>query len=800
MGQREDLDGPGTDDVGEGASAADAIDWLARAIATDAGVDAAALDPPDAVLGGAVLREAAVSSETVLTGAVSREALSREALSREAVLTDAELTDAELTDAELTDAELTDAELTNVLRDAVSHHDGERTPSAHESIASGIAGAYNPPVSELEMKRAAPSAREAARSDDLDRSLQARFGLERLKPWQREAIEALLSPHPVAGQGRALVIAPTGGGKSLTYQLPATILPGTSVVISPLVALMDDQVRALEARGIPATYLASNLDADERRRRIDRLASGALKLVYVAPERLANAGALEMLARLRPPLVAIDEAHCISQWGRDFRPDYLRLAEVLQRLAPAHALACTATATPRVRAEILDKLGWSEGETKVVLKGFARPNLHLASTEIAGARDRRTAALAALREAIGTPKKPSGAAILYAATRKSAEEGAELAKAAGYRSAAYHAGLSPDERAEVSEAFANKTLDVVAATNAFGMGIDRSDIRLVVHLQMPSSIEAYYQEVGRAGRDGAPASGLLLSSSSDLNTRRRLLEHGGRDGGAPDPREVERQWALFLELCRYVEAGSCRHDFILRYFGDEAELLGGCGHCDVCEQLDETDGPRDADEGAELAVRKALAGIARARRGAGMAAIAGSLAGESSARGVAQRLERLSTHGILSELGKERVLGLLRRMVTAGLVELTAGDYPMPYLTERGVAVMQGKEAARVLVPLAKVEKVARTRARSERESKRDLRAGLSPRETARFEALRGARMSLAKEIAMPAYVVCSDRTLAEIAKERPRNLRALGQVKGMGPARIEAYGVALLAAMDGMD
>ena len=681
-------------------------------------------------------------------------------------------------------------------------------PKARSGIAPEIWAAYNAgaPVAQVSTSRSSRSIDSPAGEGtfgglDVQGTLEKRFGLSALKPWQRDAIDAIL-----AGPKRALVIAPTGGGKSLTYQLPATVLPGTSVIVSPLVALMDDQVRALEARGIPATYLASTLTADERRARLDRLASGQVKLVYVAPERLANPSALEALARLRPPLVAIDEAHCISQWGHDFRPDYLRLAEVLERLAPQHAVACTATATPRVRAEILEKLRWSEASTKVVLKGFARPNLHLAATEVDGVRGRRVLAMAAIKEAIGGPKGVlDGAAILYASTRKSAEEAAALAAEAGYRAAVYHAGLSPEQRSRVSEAFADKKLDVIAATNAFGMGIDRSDIRVVVHLQMPASIEAYYQEVGRAGRDGQPAHGLLLSGAADLGTRRRLIELG-RDGATVDPVEVKRQWALFLELCRYVEAGSCRHDFILRYFGDEEELLGGCGHCDVCAELEESEGKeKESEAGSELVVQKALAGVARAKRSAGMGAIAASLAGES--KGAAARLSRLSTHGLLKDLGRERALALLRRLVTAGLVELTAGDYPMAYLTTRGISVMQGKEPARVLLPKAKRERIQRIRERSagagaaygsDTNEKRDsLRASLSPSEHARVEKLRAERIAIAKDVGMPAYVICHDKTLAEIAKARPATLRALGQVKGMGPARVEAYGDRFLTALE---
>lgn len=678
---------------------------------------------------------------------------------------------------------------------------GRADPSKERSgIALEIWAAYNArSVAQVSTSRAPsspPPGEGPFGGRDVQGTLEKRFGLSALKPWQRDAIDAILS-----GPKRALVIAPTGGGKSLTYQLPATVLPGTSVIVSPLVALMDDQVRALEARGIPATYLASTLSADERRIRLDRLAAGSIKLVYVAPERLANPGALEALARLRPPLVAIDEAHCISQWGHDFRPDYLRLAEVLEKLAPQHAVACTATATPRVRAEILDKLRWSEASTKVVLKGFARPNLHLAASEVDGVRGRRVLAMTAIKDAIGGPKGVlSGAAILYAATRKSAEEAAAMAAEAGYRSAVYHAGLSPEQRSRVSEAFADKKLDVIAATNAFGMGIDRSDIRVVVHLQMPASIEAYYQEVGRAGRDGQPAHGLLLSGAGDLGTRRRLIELG-RDGATVDPLEVKRQWALFLELCRYVEAGSCRHDFILRYFGDEEELLGGCGHCDVCAELEENEGSeRVSDAGSELVVKKALSGVARAKGAAGMGSIAASLAGDS--KGAAARLSRLSTHGLLKDLGKDRALALLRRLVTAGLVELTAGDYPMAYLTARGISVMQGKEPARVLLPKPKRERIQRIRDRSASthgaDEKRDpVRASLSPSEHERFEKLRAERVAIAKEVGMPAYVICHDKTLAEIAKARPSTLRALGQVKGMGPARVEAYGDRFLTALE---
>jgi ATP-dependent DNA helicase RecQ len=630
--------------------------------------------------------------------------------------------------------------------------------------------------------------------DALEAHLAERFGLTSFRPWQREAIDALLT-----GAGRALVVAPTGGGKSLTYQFPATELPGTTVVVSPLIALMEDQVRGLAARGIPATYLASNVEPDERRRRERALFAGEYKLVYVAPERLALSGVLDALTRLAPPLVAIDEAHCISQWGHDFRPDYLRLAEVLARLAPQRVLACTATATPGVRREILERLGLDGPDTKVVLRGFARPNLHLASLEVDSAKDRQRAILGAIREAIGAPTAPTGGAIVYAATRKATEQLADVVRGAGYAVDAYHAGLEPEVRAGVSRVFAERKIAVVVATNAFGMGIDRADIRAVIHANAPGSIEAYYQEVGRAGRDGDPAHGLLLTASSDLGLRRRLLERSAPDGSAPEPAQIERQWRLFLDLMRYVEAGSCRHDFILRYFGDEQETLGGCGHCDVCERLGGAAGV-DAEAGASdedtLVVRKALAGVARNAGRCGLNLVADMLSGAKSARLTQVGLDTLSTFGILRDRPRPWVLALLRRLITAGLVDITPTEYPVPLLTRAGHETMMGTRPVRLLLPDADAGTVRGARAKRANAARRVETVAPAGVDAALYERLREARLALAKEHRVPAYVVAPDRTLLEIAALRPRSRGELSGVHGMGPARIDAWGDALLAVI----
>jgi ATP-dependent DNA helicase RecQ len=631
---------------------------------------------------------------------------------------------------------------------------------------------------------------------DLDAVLRSSFGLDGFRPWQREAIEGLLE-----GSGRVLVVAPTGGGKSLTYQLPAAVLGGTTLVLSPLVALMEDQVRALEARGVPATYLASTLEPELRRHRESGMVKGRYRLVYAAPERLASDAFVETVARSNVQLVAVDEAHCIAQWGHDFRPDYLRIGALLERLRPPRVLACTATATPEVRREIREQLRLGD-KCHEVLRGFARPNLHLAARNVDGVNDARGEVFGALSSALGAPAAPRGGAIVYAATRKQTEQWAETLRGKEWNAAAYHAGMGAQERSDVASRFADRSLDLVVATNAFGMGIDRPDIRAVLHVQPPSSIEAYYQEVGRAGRDGAEAWGLLLCSGSDIALRRRLVTTG-TDGTSAPPELAARAWALFRELLRYVDARTCRHDFILRYFGDERELLGGCGHCDICVALDD----RDADDGDDAEreetarfVRMALSGVARARQRAGLVAIAEMLRGVDSDRTRRFGFTALSTFGLLRDRTPEWVMDLLRGLLTAGWIDLTPTEHPVPLLTRVGGEVMRGTGAVRFQLPRERTERT-RTGARKKPPSPSTGSPAIDSLDGSKrdlFERLRAHRAQVARAKGVPAYVVAMDRTLVEMATRAPRSHAELLDVFGMGPARVEQYGDGFLGVLRG--
>ena len=622
---------------------------------------------------------------------------------------------------------------------------------------------------------------------DLDGAL-ARLGYESFRTGQRQAIETLLEV------GRLLLVAPTGGGKSLGYQLPAVALPGVTLVISPLVALMHDQVQALQARGVAATYLAATLDPDEVRARMAGIGRREFKLVYVAPERLAFPGFRGLLARLPIDLVAIDEAHCISEWGHDFRPEYLQIGSVLAELSPPRIMACTATATPIVRDEIVARLGLG-ADTPQIIHGFARPNLVLRTAELRSAKDREHHVDAMLSEALGGPGLGQGTAIIYAPTRRGAQEEATRLRQHGWQSATYHAGLDPGLRESVSRGFIDGEFEVVVATNAFGMGIDRSDVRAVVHLSPPGSVEAYYQEVGRAGRDGQTAYGLMLVASTDLPLRRRLIE---RDNGerAVDPAIVEHKWNMFLELMRWAEGGSCRHDAILRYFGDDAETLDGCGRCDVCLRIDDSSDGSEGD--VETIVRKALSAVARIHGRFGLQTAAKLLLGKPDPRLERTGLDRTKTYGALADRSEAWILKLLRRCITAGWVDFHGDDRPIVHLTEVGKDVMVGKRPARLLLPGDDAPRSARPRGavRSERTTGATEGVDLDAEAAVVFEALRRHRMTRAKAEGVPPYVVASDRTLREIAMLRPRTPDELAMAHGIGPTKLERYGEGLLVTV----
>jgi len=500
-------------------------------------------------------------------------------------------------------------------------------------------------------------------------------------------------------------------------------------------------------------------------------------------------------------------------------------------------LACTATATPIVRDEIVEKLGLP-ADTPQLVRGFARPNLVFRAVELRGRAESGRHVDAVLRECLGAPGAAAGTAIVYSPTRKRAEEEAARLIAAGWRCEVYHAGLSGETRHAAQHAFAAGELEVVVATNAFGMGIDRPDVRCVVHLAPPDSIEAYYQEAGRAGRDGREAVCLLLLSPGDMPLRRRLIERGA-DGAPPPPEVVAHKWNLFLELMRWAEGGACRHDAILRYFGDDAEVLAGCGRCDACLAL--AGGAQDRDEAA-VVVRKALCGVARLQGRFGLTAAAKLLHGTEDERLQRAGLHRTPTFGTLAARPEEWLVRLLRRCVTAGWIDFAGGDRPVVVVTREGLDVIHERRPARLLLPpterphgsgsTERARKRGAPRARSARDvtdeagagsaaaaSGGSARAGGGRRPSGRldapdashapdsldsldcldaagralFDALRAYRLEQARREAVPPYLIASDRTLRAIASLRPRDLEALQLAPGIGPAKAARYGEDLL-------
>ena len=593
------------------------------------------------------------------------------------------------------------------------------------------------------------------------------WGFDHLRPLQSEAIKAAL-------EGRdSLVVMPTGGGKSLCYQLPPLVGESTDVVISPLVALMKDQVDALEAIGYPAAALHGGMSQEERADVRDRLAAGELRLLFAAPERLVNTGLLDVLARVGVKRFAIDEAHCISHWGHDFRPEYRQLALLRDRFPSASIHAFTATATPRVRDDIARQLSLRDPATLVGT--FDRPNLVY---RVVPRTDRIAQTLAILGRHKGE------ASIVYCISRKETERLAERLAADGILAQPYHAGLDPRQRHKTQEAFARETIDVVVATVAFGMGIDRSDVRLVLHTSLPKSLEAYQQETGRAGRDGLAAECVLLYSSADVFSWESLVRKSAAESDL-DPEEQERLIASQAEhlhaMRRYAQAARCRHAALSEYFG-QAYPGETCGACDVC--LGETESLPDA----AVIAQKIISCVARVQERFGVRHVCEVLRGAKTDGSLRHGHDQLSTFGLLVSLDQRAAENLVHQLLDQELLSRTGGDRPVVTLNDRSWEVLRGQRSVMLLEPRAgKTAKTTKADADDWQGVDRDL-----------FERLRKWRRRIAEARGKPAWTILDDKALRTIARERPDSPAALLRCKGIGEKRLADFGAELLDLVSG--
>jgi ATP-dependent DNA helicase RecQ len=599
----------------------------------------------------------------------------------------------------------------------------------------------------------------ATETPDLDaahRALRATFGFEAFRPGQDEIVAAILDGRDV------LAVMPTGSGKSLCYQLPALLRDGLTIVVSPLIALMRNQVAQLCGYGVAAAALNSANDPAENRSVLDRIARGEMRLIYVAPERLVRADTLELLKRAKVGLLAVDEAHCISQWGHDFRPEYAALDSVQAALGGVQTVAFTATADAATRTDIVQRL--FSRPPALFVHGFDRPNLRLAMQAKIGGRKQ-------VGDFVKNHADQSG--IVYCASRRKTEELAEYLRESGVAALPYHAGMESAARSRNQDAFLQEDGVVMVATVAFGMGIDKPDVRFVLHADMPSNIESYYQEIGRAGRDGLPADTLTLYAMGDIRLRRMQIDESD---ASDEQKRVDRQRLnALVSLC---ESPRCRRQTLLTYFGETTQPCGNCDFC--CDGAEVIDGT--------IAAQKALSAIVRTGERFGTEHLANVLIGDSSEAVEKFGHDCLPTFGVGKEYGKQEWRSIFRQLHGAGVITLDITGYGTWRVTDSGRRVLKGADKITLRKdPLKPGRKAARAVANAA--ALADGAAG----DTELFEALRRRRSELAKAQRVAAYVVFADKTLIDMARRKPKNAAEMAGVHGVGEAKLRQYGEVFL-------
>ena len=591
--------------------------------------------------------------------------------------------------------------------------------------------------------------------------LQTVFGYPAFRGEQKAIID-----HVSAG-GDALVLMPTGGGKSLCYQIPALLRDGTAIVVSPLIALMQDQVDALRQFGIAAAFLNSSQDAATQAEVERRFSAGELKLLYVAPERLLTERCLQLLGRTGVSLFAIDEAHCVSQWGHDFRPEYRQLTVLHERFPAVPRIALTATADAPTRVEIIERLNL--GEARTFVSSFDRANIFYRVVEKNDARRQ-------LNEFLADRAGESG--IVYCLSRKKVEETAAWLNEHGIKALPYHAGMDAATRAANQQRFLREDGIVMSATIAFGMGIDKPDVRFVAHLDLPKSLEGYYQETGRAGRDGLPAEAWLCYGLGDVVT---LAQFIAQSESGEERKRVER--AKLDALLGYAEISGCRRRHLLAYFGET--LATDCGHCDNCLA------PPATIDGTELA-QKALSCVYRTGQRFGVGHLTRVLRGDADERVNSLGHDALSVFGVGADLDERQWRAVFRQLVAAGLLATDAEGYGVIRLTTASRGVLRQETRVSLRKPAdAKERRAARGSPRAKRQS-----LDIAPHEAALWDALRDTRARLAKAQGVPAYVIFHDATLLQMLRDRPRDIAALGAVSGVGAAKLARYGDSFLETL----